>query len=133
MITSIILGTIQWGVIGWVTLGTIVFIILVAALGRGIAAAFPPSPEHMSNFKRPGTNRAHVAAAAVASRALTPTDVANVVSEETMAIIAAAVAMTLNGKKYTIKTVQQVAPTRGPVVSAWVIDGVRSQMSHNIR
>ncbi|MCR5183613.1 MAG: hypothetical protein K6B46_02810 [Opitutales bacterium] len=133
MTTSIIFAAIQWGVIGWVTLGTIVFVILVAAFGRAIAAAFPPSPEHMSNFKRPGSTRANVVAAAVASRSLSPKEVANVISEETMAIIAAAVAMALNGEKHTIKTVQQIAPERGVVVSAWAMDGVRSQMSHNIR
>lgn len=127
MATSIVFAAVQWGVIGWITLGSIVFIVLVAALGRGIAAAFPPSPEHMSNFKRPALKRPSAAAVAAANVE------AGGISKETMAVIAAAVAMALNGRKHSIKTVQQISPSRGPVVNAWALDGVRSQMSHNLR
>lgn len=66
MILQPFLCAANWGVVGWVLVGTVVLIIVLAAVGRGIAAAFPPNPEHVSNFRRP------VAAAVPAAPAPAP-------------------------------------------------------------
>lgn len=53
MIFQTFLSEINWGVVGWVLVGTVVLVIVVAAIGRAVAAAFPPSAEHVSNFRKP--------------------------------------------------------------------------------
>ncbi|MCD8298558.1 MAG: hypothetical protein LUD39_02200 [Opitutae bacterium] len=113
MATISIIGSLNWGTIGWVALATVVLVVLVAAIGRGILAAFPPRPEHMSSFKKasPAPAPAPVAApVAPAAPAVAPTY--KNIPMETLAVISAAVAVVLRGKKYTLLGVRPApAPT----------------------
>ncbi|MBR5622687.1 MAG: hypothetical protein IKW49_05845 [Opitutales bacterium] len=134
MTTMLFLAT-SWGAIGWVILGAIVFIVLVAALGRAIAAAFPPSPEHMSSFKKPATKSAPV----VASRApasIPALRASNDISPEIMAVIAASIATVLQGQKYKVHNVRLAAmkaPNIEHLMTEWSMEGRRQvYSSHQI-
>ncbi len=117
MATISIIGSLNWGTIGWVALATVVLVVLVAAIGRGILAAFPPRPEHMSSFKKASPASASAPApvaapVAPATPAAAPTY--KNIPMETLAVISAAVAVVLRGKKYTLLGVRP-APTPAPV------------------
>lgn len=124
-----------WSAIGWVILGTIVFIILVAALGRGIAAAFPPKPEHMSSFKKPTTKSAPVAPARTPA-SIPALRAASDISPEIMAVIAASVATVLQGQKYKVHNVRLAAmktPNIEHLMTEWSMEGRRQvYSSHQI-
>ena len=42
MVIQPFLSAVNWGVVGWVLVGAVALIVVVAAVGRAIAAAFPP-------------------------------------------------------------------------------------------
>lgn len=148
MTIQILLGAINWGMVGWVLVGAVVLIVVVAAVGRAIAAAFPPNPEHMSNFRKPAAARvpAPVAApaapakpAAVPAAAGVPA-VAGDVSPEILAVIAAAVSVALRGKNFAITNVvpAQKAPDIEQLMSLWSLEGRRQvysshTLSHSLR
>ncbi len=134
MTTMLFLAT-SWGAIGWVILGTIVFIILVAALGRGIAAAFPPRPEHMSSFKKP-TAKATPLASPRTPASIPALRAASDISPEIMAVIAASVATVLQGQKYKVHNVRLAAmktPNIEHLMTEWSMEGRRQvYSSHQI-
>ena len=136
MTSPVIIGTISWGVIGWITLGTIIFLIVVAAVGRGIAAAFPPKPEHTSSFKKPKLVSAQTAAGvpnAVPVARHVPTDI----SPEIIAVISAAVAVTLRGQKFRVRGVRPAdasVPNIERLMAEWSMEGRRQvYSSHQLR
>lgn len=125
---------ISWSVIGWVILGSVLFLVLVAAIGRGIAAAFPPKPEHMSSFKKPTSK-------APAAPARTPAPIPAMRAEsdiapEVLAVIAAAVSTALQGQKYTVHGVRLTAmkaPNIEHLMTEWSLEGRRQvYSSHQI-
>lgn len=135
MIFQTFLSEINWGVVGWVLVGTVVLVIVVAAIGRAVAAAFPPSAEHVSNFRKPAAPVAVPAAAPVApaSRvpaAASPANAAEGVPPEIMAVIAASVAVVLRGRRFAITG---VAPAKTPdieqLMSLWSLEGRRQVYS----
>lgn len=132
---NILFLAISWGVMGWVILGTVIFLILVAALGRAIAATFPPKPEHMSSFKKPSSAKpAHTVSATVAAKATVPA-VPGDISPEILAVISAAVATVLQGQKYAIRDVRPVisAPNIEHLMTEWSMEGRRQvYSSHQI-
>ncbi len=134
MTFQVFLSTINWGTVGWVLVGTIALLVVVAAVGRAIAAAFPPNPEHMSSFRKPAAPvvpapvAAPVPAAPAPAAARVPA--AGAISPETMAVIAAAVAVALRGRRYAITN---VAPAKAPdieqLMSLWSLEGRRQVYS----
>lgn len=126
---QVFLSTINWGTIGWVLVGTVALLVVVAAVGRAIAAAFPPNPEHMSSFRKPV---APVIPAPVSAPipAAARVPAASAISPEVMAVIAAAVAVALRGRRYAIK---DVAPAKTPdieqLMSLWSLEGRRQVYS----
>lgn len=135
MTFQVFLSTINWGTVGWVLVGTIALLVVVAAVGRAIAAAFPPNPEHMSSFRKPAAApvvpapvAAPVPVAPVPAPARVPA--AGAISPETMAVIAAAVAVALRGHRYAITN---VAPAKAPdieqLMSLWSLEGRRQVYS----
>lgn len=136
MILQPFLCAANWGVVGWVLVGTVVLIIVLAAVGRGIAAAFPPNPEHVSNFRRPAP--AVPAAPAVAPAApAAPVPGASAISPEIMAVIAASVAVVLRGKNFSITGVAPAAskaPDIEQLMSLWSLEGRRQvYSSHSLQ
>lgn len=149
MTMQVFLGTIDWSMVGWVLVGAVVLIIVVAAVGRAIAAAFPPNPRHMSNFRRSATKRAAAARAAasasapakVGAGAAAPTVPAAVagagaIPPEILAVIAAAVSVVLRGKSFAIKDVSEAQPKPPDIehlMSRWSLEGRRQvYSSHTI-
>lgn len=141
MILQSFLCTINWGMVGWVLVGAIVFIVVVAAVGRAIAAAFPPNPEHVSNFRKPSSpvvptspaapTPAPVAPVALGAAASTPASPTEI-SPEIMAVIAASVAVVLRGQQYTITGVSSVATPPADIerlMSLWSLEGRRQVYS----
>lgn len=136
MVIQPFLSAVNWGVVGWVLVGTVVFLVVVAAIGRAIAAAFPPNPEHMSSFRKPVVPvvvPAAPAPAPVATPAPTPVPAApaGAIPPEVMAVIAASVAMVLRGKRYSITGVE---PVQKPadierLMSLWSLEGRRQVYS----
>lgn len=148
MTIQILLGAINWGMVGWVLVGAVVLIVVVAAVGRAIAAAFPPNPEHMSHFRKPAAARvpAPVAPAAKAPAPAVPVAsgvpaTAGDVSPEILAVIAAAVSVALRGKNFAITNVvpaQPKAPDIEQLMSLWSLEGRRQvysshTFSHTLR
>ena len=134
---NVLFLAISWSIMGWVILGTVVFLILVAALGRGIAAAFPPKPEHMSSFKKPAKKSSPVAAV----RAPTPASIPALraesdISPEILAVVAASVATVLRGQKYKVHNVRLAAmktPNIEHLMTEWSLEGRRQvYSSHQI-
>lgn len=139
MIIPSFLCTVNWGVVGWVLLGAVALIVVVAALGRAIAAAFPPSPEHVSSFRKPKASGVPAAPAAVvpvaasAPAASVPAQASDAISPEIMAVIAASVAVVLQGKRYAIKGVAaQKAPDIEQLMSLWSLEGRRQVYSSHV-
>lgn len=137
MIFQLFLSEVHWGTVGWVLVGTVVALVVVAALGRGIAAAFPPKPEHMSSLRKPASASSAPAVAPVPARVpaiATPAGSASV-SPEIMAVIAASVAVVLRGKAHTITS---VAPAPAPtadverLMSLWSLEGRRQVYSSHM-
>lgn len=125
-----------WSAIGWVILGTVIFLVLVAALGRGIAAAFPPKPEHMSSFKKPVTRSAAPAVPARTPASIPALRAASDIPPEIMAVIAASVATVLQGQKYKVHNVRLAAmktPNIEHLMTEWSMEGRRQvYSSHQI-
>jgi len=137
MTFQLFLSEVHWGTVGWVLVATIGALVVVAALGRGIAAAFPPKPEHMSSFRKPAATTAPALVAQPASvRASAPAPTAGTtVSPEIMAVIAASVAVVLKGKAHTITSVAPVsAPTADVerLMSLWSLEGRRQVYSSHV-
>lgn len=142
MILQPFLCAANWGVVGWVLVCTVVLIIVLAAVGRGIAAAFPPNPEHVSNFRRPAAAAVPAAPApaapAVAPAApAAPVPGASAISPEIMAVIAASVAVVLRGKNFSITGVAPAAPKAPDIeqlMSLWSLEGRRQvYSSHSLQ
>lgn len=142
MADILILGSVNWGVIGWVALGTVLLVILVAAIGRGILAAFPPRPEHMSSFKKVRST-ARPPAAIPSPSTPAPTPSFKNISPETLASISAAIAVVLRGKKFTLRSVRQEHTNEGTnpsqqattnsILTGWSQEGLRQvHFSHNL-
>lgn len=141
MILQSFLCTINWGMVGWVLVGAIVFIVVVAAVGRAIAAAFPPNPEHVSSFRKPAAPVAPAAPAAPAPAPVAPAAPvaaapvpapAAEISPEIMAVIAASVAVVLRGQKYAITGVSPAAAPSADIerlMSLWSLEGRRQVYS----
>lgn len=140
MMVQPLLCAINWGVVGWVLVGTVVLIFVVAAIGRAIAAAFPPSAEHVSNFRKPAAPApvavpaAPVAAPSAAPAAAVPAAAssAGAISPEIMAVIAASVAVVLRGQRFSItgvSSVPQKAPDIEQLMSLWSLEGRRQVYS----
>ena len=140
MILQPFLCAANWGVVGWVLVGTVVLIIVLAAVGRGIAAAFPPNPEHVSNFRRPApavpAAPAPAAPAAAPAAPAAPVSGADAISPEIMAVIAASVAVVLRGKNFSITGVAPAAPKAPDIeqlMSLWSLEGRRpGYSSHSL-
>lgn len=139
MTFQLFLSEVHWGTVGWVLVGTVVALVVVAAIGRGIAAAFPPKPEHMSSFRKPAAPIAATpapAAPATVRAASAPVAPAEI-SPEIMAVIAASVAVVLHGKSYSIKGVAPAASAHADVerlMSLWSLEGRRQvYSSHTMR
>lgn len=134
MTTTLFLAT-SWSVIGWVVLGTILFLIVVAALGRGIATAFPPKPEHMSSFKKP-TAKASATGAHAAPAPIPAMRAESDIPPEILAVVAASVATALKGQKYTVHGVRLTAmkaPNIERLMTEWSMEGRRQvYSSHQI-
>ena len=134
MILQPFLCAANWGVVGWVLVGTVVLIIVLAAVGRGIAAAFPPNPEHVSNFRRPAPA---VPAAPAPAAPAAPVSGASAISPEIMAVIAASVAVVLRGKNFSITGVAPAAPKAPDIeqlMSLWSLEGRRQvYSSHSLQ
>lgn len=136
MIFQTFLSEINWGVVGWVLVGTVVLVIVVAAIGRAVAAAFPPSAEHVSNFRKPAAPVAVPAAVPVAPAPRVPAGAASSanaaggVPPEIMAVIAASVSVVLRGHRFAIT---DVAPAKTPdieqLMSLWSLEGRRQVYS----
>ena len=141
MILQPFLCAANWGVVGWVLVGTVVLIIVLAAVGRGIAAAFPPNPEHVSNFRRPApavpAAPAPAAPAAAPAASAAPVSGADAISPEIMAVIAASVAVVLRGKNFSITGVAPAAPKAPDIeqlMSLWSLEGRRQvYSSHSLQ
>jgi len=137
MTFQLFLSEVHWGTVGWVLVATIVALVVVAALGRGIAAAFPPKPEHMSSFRKPAaTPTSATVAQPMPVRVAAPAPTAGTtVSPEIMAVIAASVAVVLKGKNHTITS---VAPAPAPtadverLMSLWSLEGRRQVYSSHM-
>lgn len=144
MIFQAILGTINWGVVGWVLIGAIALIIVVAAVGRAIAAAFPPNPEHVSSFRKPAAAQTPVPAPAPKAPAAVPANVpapaavagtpaaSGAIPPDVMAVIAAAVAVALRGARFSIRGVEPAAPKAPDIerlMSLWSLEGRRQVYS----
>ncbi len=141
MATILILGSVNWGVIGWVALGTIILVILVAAVGRGILVAFPPKSEYTSSFASKKTAKAARKVVPAAGVPAISVEYKNI-SAETLAAISAAVSVVLRGKKFALKSVspaaavpaQNGAPAPAKISSEWAMEGRREvYASHAIR
>lgn len=134
MILQPFLCAANWGVVGWVLVGTVVLIIVLAAVGRGIAAAFPPNPEHVSNFRRPAPA---VPAAPAPAAPAAPVSGASAISPEIMAVIAASVSVVLRGKNFSITGVAPAAPKAPDIeqlMSLWSLEGRRQvYSSHSLQ
>lgn len=141
MILQPFLCAANWGVVGWVLVGTVVLIIVLAAVGRGIAAAFPPNPEHVSTFRRPVAAAVPAAPApapaAPAAAPAAPVSGASAISPEIMAVIAASVAVVLRGKNFSITGVAPAAPKAPDIeqlMSLWSLEGRRQvYSSHSLQ
>lgn len=133
--TTMLFLAASWSAIGWVILGTVAFIVLVAAIGRGIAAAFPPKPEHMSSFKKPAAKSAP-ATPSRAPASIPALRAASDISPEIMAVIAASVATILQGQKYKVHNVRLAAmktPNIEHLMTEWSMEGRRQvYSSHQI-
>lgn len=139
MMVQPLLCAVNWGVVGWVLVGTVVLIVVVAAIGRAIAAAFPPSAEHVSNFRKPAAvvpaPVPAVPAPAAPSAApvpASPAAPAGAVPPEIMAVIAASVAVALRGRRFSITGVSsapQKAPDIEQLMSLWSLEGRRQVYS----
>ena len=134
MTFQVFLSTINWGTVGWVLVGTIALLVVVAAVGRAIAAAFPPNPEHMSSFRKPAAPVVPAPVAAPVPAAPAPAaargPAAGAISPETMAVIAAAVAVALRGRRYAITNVSPAkAPDIEQLMSLWSLEGRRQVYS----
>lgn len=137
MMVQPLLCAVNWGVVGWVLVGTIVLIFVVAAVGRAIAAAFPPSAEHVSNFRKPAASAPAPAvvpapSAAPAAAPVAATSPAGEISPEIMAVIAASVAVVLRGRRFSItgvSSVPQKAPDIEQLMSLWSLEGRRQVYS----
>lgn len=133
MIFQPFLSTINWGMVGWVLVGAVALIVVVAAVGRAVAAAFPPNPEHMSSFRKPApvapapVVAAPAPAAPVSAAAPAP---AGAIPPEVMAVIAASVAVVLRGRRYAITNVVPAkAPDIEQLMSLWSLEGRRQVYS----
>ncbi|MBQ6704468.1 MAG: hypothetical protein IJN19_00470 [Opitutales bacterium] len=138
MVIQPFLCAVNWGVVGWVLVGTIALLVVVAAIGRAIAAAFPPNPEHVSSFRKPVAAPVPVAPVAVAPVAPAPAPVpaaapapAGAIPPEVMAVIAASVAVVLRGQRFSITGVE---PAQKPadierLMSLWSLEGRRQVYS----
>lgn len=135
MTTTLFLAT-SWSVIGWVVLGTVLFLVVVAALGRGIAVAFPPKPEHMSSFKKPTTKASALSARSVPAPMIPAMRAESDIAPEILAVIAASVATVLKGQKYTVHGVRLTAmkaPNIEHLMTEWSMEGRRQvYSSHQI-
>jgi hypothetical protein len=134
MVIQPFLSAVNWGVVGWVLVGTVVFLVVVAAIGRAIAAAFPPNPEHMSSFRKPVAPvvvPTAPAPAPVAAPAPVPAAPAGAIPPEVMAVIAASVAVVLRGKRYSITGVEPVQKSADieRLMSLWSLEGRRQVYS----
>ncbi len=133
MTFQVFLSTINWGTVGWVLVGTIALLVVVAAVGRAIAAAFPPNPEHMSSFRKPAAPVVPAPVATPVPAAPVPAarvPAAGAISPETMAVIAAAVAVALRGRRYAITNVSPAkAPDIEQLMSLWSLEGRRQVYS----
>lgn len=131
------LSAVNWGVVGWILVGLVALVVVVAAVGRAIAAAFPPNPEHMSSFRKP-VAPAPVAVVPVAPAPApvapaAPAPVSGSIPPEVMAVIAASVAVVLRGKRYAITGVEP-AVQKNPadierLMSLWSLEGRRQVYS----
>lgn len=144
MILQSFLCAINWGMVGWVLVGAVALIVVVAAVGRAIAAAFPPNPEHMSNFRNkpaapvPAPVAAPAPAPVAAAPAAAPAApaVGADIPPEIMAVIAASVAVVLRGKRYAITGVSAAAPSADieRLMSLWSLEGRRQvYSSHSLQ
>lgn len=139
MILQSFLCAINWGMVGWVLVGAVALIVVVAAVGRAIAAAFPPNPEHMSSFRNKPAAPAPApvatpAPAPVAKPAPAPAVAPAVgadIPPEIMAVIAASVAMVLRGRRYAITGVAPApnSPDIERLMSLWSLEGRRQVYS----
>lgn len=139
MIIQPFLSAVNWGLIGWVLLGAVALIVVVAAVGRAIAAAFPPNPEHVSSFRKPTPAApvpavaAPVAVAPVVVKPLPGAPVSDAIPPEVMAVIAASVAVVLRGQRYAITGITP-ATQKNPadierLMSLWSLEGRRQVYS----
>ncbi|MBQ9759217.1 MAG: hypothetical protein IJW12_05550 [Opitutales bacterium] len=137
MVIQPFLCAVNWGVVGWVLVGTIVLLVVVAAIGRAIAAAFPPNPEHVSSFRKPVAAPAPVIPAApVAVAPVAPAPAAapvpsGAIPPEVMAVIAASVAVVLRGQRFSITGVEPAQKTADieRLMSLWSLEGRRQVYS----
>lgn len=137
MVIQPFLCAVNWGVVGWVLVGTIALLVVVAAIGRAIAAAFPPNPEHVSSFRKPVAAPAPVIPAApVAVAPVAPAPAAapapsGAIPPEVMAVIAASVAMVLRGQRFSITGVEPAQKTADieRLMSLWSLEGRRQVYS----
>ncbi|MBP3302701.1 MAG: hypothetical protein J6L64_06190 [Opitutales bacterium] len=137
MVIQPFLCAVNWGVIGWVLVGTIALLVIVAAVGRAIAAAFPPNPEHVSSFRKPVVTPTPVPVAPVVTAPSAPAPVRAVppavgtIPPEVMAVIAASVAVVLRGQRFSITGVEpaQKAADIERLMSLWSLEGRRQVYS----
>ena len=138
MVIQPFLSAVNWGVVGWVLVGAVALIVVVAAIGRAIAAAFPPNPEHVSSFRKPAAPMpvaapAPVPPAPVAVAPAPAAPVANAIPPEIMAVIAASVAVALRGQRFAITGVQPAVPKNPAdierLMSLWSLEGRRQVYS----
>ena len=137
MVIQPFLCAVNWGVVGWVLVGTIALLVVVAAIGRAIAAAFPPNPEHVSSFSKPVAAPAPVIPAApVAVAPVAPAPAAapvpsGAIPPEVMAVIAASVAVVLRGQRFSITGVEPAQKTADieRLMSLWSLEGRRQVYS----
>ncbi len=137
MVIQPFLCAVNWGVVGWVLVGAIALLVVVAAIGRAIAAAFPPNPEHVSSFRKPVAPPAPVVPAApVAVAPVAPAPAATpapsgAIPPEVMAVIAASVAVVLRGQRFSITGVEPAQKTADieRLMSLWSLEGRRQVYS----
>ncbi|MBQ7332109.1 MAG: hypothetical protein IJW39_02540 [Opitutales bacterium] len=137
MVIQPFLCAVNWGVVGWVLVGTIALLVVVAAIGRAIAAAFPPNPEHVSSFRKPVAAPAPVVPVApVAVAPVAPAPAAapapsGAIPPEVMAVIAASVAVVLRGQRFSITGVEPAQKTADieRLMSLWSLEGRRQVYS----
>ncbi|MBQ8445500.1 MAG: hypothetical protein IJX22_03835 [Opitutales bacterium] len=139
MVIQPFLCAVNWGVVGWVLVGTIALLVVVAAVGRAIAAAFPPNPEHVSSFRKPMAAPAPVPVAPVSTAPVArvpvpvaaPVPAGGAIPPDVMAVIAASVAVVLRGQRFSITGVEPAQKTADieRLMSLWSLEGRRQVYS----